>query len=97
MPVRTLAWVTVFAWFALAAPAGRADDLPRHKHPGYHTLRTVYGYRPYTPFVGPIRARYELDPYVYNPRQAGVDYSWGIDYFFGHGPGDRAYQGATNR
>lgn len=97
MPLRSLALATCVSWLALAAPAIGQDDLPRHHHPGYHTVKTVYGYRPYTPYVGPIRARYELDDYVYNPRTAGVDYSWGIGYFFGHGPGDRAYQGAPQR
>ncbi|REK17288.1 MAG: hypothetical protein DWQ37_06700 [Planctomycetota bacterium] len=74
-----------------------AEDLPFHRHPGYHTERSVYGYRPYKSFVGPIRARYALDPYVYSPRKAGVDYSWGLGYFFGRGPGDRAYQSAPQR
>lgn len=77
--------------------AHAAEDLPRHKHPGYYTVRSVWGYQPYAPFVGPIRARYALDPYVYSPRQPGVDYSWGIDYFFGQGPGDRTYQGAPRK
>ena len=100
MPVRTFALATIITLLALAAQAVSADslpDLPRHHHPGYYTARTVYGYRPYASFVGPLRARYELDPYVYNPRTPGVDYSWGIGYFFGHGPGDRAFQGATRR
>lgn len=97
MTVRLLALAALAATLTFAAPFGVAQDLPRHRHPGYYTARTVYGYRPYTPWVGPIKARHELDPYVFSPRTPGVDYSWGVDYFFGHGPGDRAYQGAPQR
>ncbi len=87
--------IAVVLWPASLAVA--AEDLPGHHDPGYYTPKTLYGYRPYKPWVGPIRARYELDDYMYNPRQAGVDYSWGIGYFFGHGPGDRAFQNVRPR
>ncbi len=97
MPWRIGAYRALVAALALAAGSAYGEDLPLHPHPGYYTPRSVYGYRPYRPLVGPIRARYELDDYVDNPRQAGVDYSWGIGYFFGFGPGDRAFQAARPR
>lgn len=97
MRLPMLAAALLLGLIASTASASAAEALPMHRHPGYHTPRTVYGYQPYRSFVGPIRARYELDPYVTAPRKAGVDYSWGLGYFFGRGPGDKALQSAEQR
>ncbi len=94
---RTVTRLAMASCLALVTSLASAEDLPLHPHPGFYTQRSMYGYRPYRPLVGPIRARYELDDYVTNPRKAGVDYSWGIGYFFGFGPGDKVFQSARPR
>ena len=91
MPARTLVVAVLLVVLSFSTRAARGQERAR-RHAGYQTWTSKYGYRPYRPRIGPIRARYELDDYVYSPRRAGVDYSYGIGYFFGRGPGDRAYQ-----
>jgi hypothetical protein len=48
--------------------------------------RYSYGYYPYKSHYGPIEAQYELEGLTYHPAIKGVDYGYGLDYFFGSGP-----------
>lgn len=46
----------------------------------------TYGYNPYKIHYGPIYAQRELDRLTYQPGVRGLDYGYGIGYWFGFGP-----------
>ena len=45
-----------------------------------------YGYNPYQSHYGPVYAQRELDWLGQQPRIHGLDYGYGLGYFFGLGP-----------
>jgi hypothetical protein len=54
-----------------------------------HPAREVpmpYGYNPFKSHYGPIEAQYELDGLTHQARVKGLDYGYGVDYFFGSAP-----------
>jgi hypothetical protein len=55
-------------------PAGLAGTSP------------TYGYNPYKICYGPVYAQRELDYLTYQPGVRGLDYGYGIGYWFGFGP-----------
>lgn len=57
--------------------------------PGWNGLEgtsPTYGYNPYKVHYGPIYAQRELDRLTYQPGVRGLDYGYGIGYWFGFGP-----------
>ena len=73
---------------AATCTTGHAEPPVHHPpvHPGLAGTSPVYGYDPYKLHYGPIYAQRELDYLTYQPGVRGLDYGYGIGYFFGFGP-----------
>ena len=57
----------------------------------------TYGYYPYQECYGPIYAQRELDYLTFQPGIRGLDYGYGVGYFFGFGPPKYGPRGAELR
>lgn len=66
-----------------AFTSARADGPPVS---GLAGTSATYGYNPYKVHYGPLYAQRELDFLTYRPGVRGLDYGYGIGYWFGFGP-----------
>ena len=100
MTIWSKAALFIFAasFWSIGVDEVRAANADQNNRP---RTRYVYGYSPYESHYGPIEAQYELDGWMTNhPAVRGLDYGYGIGYFFGLGPahhyshGIRAWRGS---
>lgn len=72
------------AIIAAVNPAGAGAQPPVRS--GLYGTSPTYGYNPYKVHYGPIYAQRELDYLTFRPGVRGLDYGYGIGYWFGFGP-----------
>ena len=82
--------VILITIYGICLAIGAASCTTGHAEPPAHhgLARTspIYGYDPYKLHYGPIYAQRELDYLTHQPGVRGLDYGYGIGYFFGFGP-----------